>query len=462
MNSYPLVSIICTVYNKAPWLRKTIESFLDQESDFMVEILLIDDASTDDSASIIKEYSENYPENIRAFYNAENLGIAKTWVSICKEARGKYIARCDGDDFWLDPLKLKKQVEVLETSSDSKWCNTDFDIYDEKGQFVFSSGFENGTIPLADNFETMLATRGFTMASTWLVDRELMLEVNDELDLTTSDDTFNLQLDLFNKTKLTYVPEAMVAYVINQGSDSRPKDFNKILTRFNRLLKTQRDYVAKYPQSDYGKIINILLERNNQDELELVRYQYGLSGVGFEKITIYLADEEGNFKEGNTLQFSLEKAGIISFEVPEASSQIRIDLSENPSFYSQVSLVSKKTNAELKPAFTNATVVESSYFFPEQDPQLIYEISDIVGRGFVLNYQMYDVDDPKSDNYIAKAMTGHISAMNSKITELEHYKLAFEQQQQELEEMTNQYHRVISSRRWIIPTKIINFFRRNK
>ena len=79
-------------------------------ADFDYEILLIDDASTDGSKAIIDRYQDQYPDLIRAFYNSENQGIAKTWVAICQEARGFYIARCDGDDFWLDKQKLQKQL----------------------------------------------------------------------------------------------------------------------------------------------------------------------------------------------------------------------------------------------------------------------------------------------------------------------------------------------------------------
>ena len=109
----PLVSILCTVYNKEPWLAQTIDSFLAQERDFPLEILLIDDASTDGSKAIIDRYQDQYPDLIRAFYNSENQGIAKTWVAICQEARGFYIARCDGDDFWLDKQNLQKQLALL-------------------------------------------------------------------------------------------------------------------------------------------------------------------------------------------------------------------------------------------------------------------------------------------------------------------------------------------------------------
>ena len=94
----PVVSVICTVYNKENFLPKTLDSLLEQKTSFSFEVIIIDDASTDHSRNIIEEYQTRYPELIRTFYNEENLGIALTWKRVCQEARGKYIARCDGDD----------------------------------------------------------------------------------------------------------------------------------------------------------------------------------------------------------------------------------------------------------------------------------------------------------------------------------------------------------------------------
>ena len=145
----PVVSILCTVYNKAPWLEQTLASFVAQEKNFPVEILIVDDASTDSSGDIIQAFQAKHPDNVLIFSNPVNQGIAKTWVELCSKAKGKYIARCDGDDFWLDPHKLQKQVDLLEANPDSAWSNSDFDIYDESGQFVSAAGFESGTIPLA-------------------------------------------------------------------------------------------------------------------------------------------------------------------------------------------------------------------------------------------------------------------------------------------------------------------------
>lgn len=467
MMTEPLVSILCTVYNKEPWLVQTIESFLAQETDFPVEILLIDDASTDGSKSIIEDYQARYPEQIRAFYNVENLGIAKTWVAICQEARGFYIARCDGDDFWLDQHKLQKQVALLKDRPQSRWSNTDFDLYNEKGQLISQAGFENGTIPLADSFEKMLATRGFTMASTWLVERDLMLEVNAELDLTTSDDTFNLQMDLFQRTELAYLPEATVAFVINQGSDSRPKDFERIAQRFNRLMETQNHYLDKYPNSNYREMLSLLLERVNRFELDLTRKEAGLAQIGLQLVTIYLDRAGKGFNEEDILQFPLAKADSIVLNLPEDCTTIRVDLSEIPNFFQEARLLVRDSQTEVLPSFTNGIILGEAVVFPNPDPQLVYTIPrEVVGHQLQLDYQLFELDNLHSEAYIGKVLAQDLSAAKAKLNELQRETIDVQQRnsrlQKELEDISHLYNSVIHSRRWTIPTKIINFLRRKQ
>ena len=449
METTPFVSIICTVFNKEPWLKKTIDSFLVQQTEFAIEIILVDDASSDGSRSIIQDYQENYPNLIRAFYQDENQGIAKTWVAICKEARGYYIARCDGDDFWIDPLKLQKQVNLLASKPDCKWSNTDFDIYDEHGNFVSKAGFANHTIPLADTYEKMLATRGFTMASTWLVDRDLMLEVNQELDLTTSDDTFNLQLELFQRTSLAYLDEATVAYTINQGSDSRPRDFRQLERRFHKLLQTQLDYLDRYPNADFKEMTKILLERNNTYEIHLSKPTDSLSPIGMESVTIYYGDEENTYSEDRTLTKLLQKEDCLTIEIPKGTSVIRVDLSERPSYYSDVQLKDARGDV-CSPVYTNGVIVDGYYLFSEPDPQLIYDVEE---EGvYQLSYKMISVNDIAAPDYLGKVFEAEILDSRNRIKNLE----------ADLEATKAAYNSVITSRRWTIPTKILKFLRIRK
>ena len=449
METTPFVSIICTVFNKEPWLKKTIDSFLAQETEFAYEIILVDDASSDGSRSIIQDYQANYPDLIRAFYQDENQGIAKTWLAICKEARGQYIARCDGDDFWLEPLKLQKQVDLLESKPDCKWSNTDFDIYDEHGNFVSKAGFANHTIPLADTYEKMLATRGFTMASTWLVDRDLMLEGNQELDLTTSDDTFNLQLELFQRTSLAYLDEATVAYTINQGSDSRPRDFRQLERRFHKLLQTQLDYLDRYPNADFKEMTKILLERNNTYEIHLSKPTDSLSPIGMESVTIYYGDEENTYSEDRTLTKLLQKEDCLTIEIPKGTSVIRVDLSERPSYYSDVQLKDARGDV-CSPVYTNGVIVDGYYLFSEPDPQLIYDVEE---EGvYQLSYKMISVNDIAAPDYLGKVFEAEILDSRNRIKNLE----------ADLEATKAAYNSVITSRRWTIPTKILKFLRIRK
>ena len=449
METTPFVSIICTVFNKEPWLKKTIDSFLAQKTEFLFEIILVDDASTDGSRKIIADYQASHPDLIRAFYQDENLGIAKTWVTICKEARGQYIARCDGDDFWIDPLKLQKQVDLLASKPDCKWSNTDFDIYDEHGNFVSKAGFANQTIPLADTYEKMLATRGFTMASTWLVDRDLMIEVNQELDLTTSDDTFNLQLELFQRTSLAYLNEATVAYTINQGSDSRPCDFRKLERRFHKLLQTQLTYLDKYPNADFKEMTKILLDRTNTYEIRLSKPMYSLSHIGMESVTIYFGDEENTYSEDRTMTKLLQKEDNFIIDIPKGTSVIRVDLSERPSYYSEVEL--KDTSGKLiHPVYTNGVISEGYYLFSEPDPQLIYDVEP--EEAYQLNYKMISLDNPSEPDYIGKVFAAEMLDCQNRLKNLE----------SELEATKEAYNTVIHSRRWTIPTKILKFLRIRK
>ncbi|MEG1556452.1 MAG: glycosyltransferase [Bacteroidales bacterium] len=121
----PLVSIICTAYNHEPYIRQCLEGFAMQKTNFPIEVLISDDASTDKTADIIREYEAKYPEMFVTFYHKENLysqGIGFFSEELCSNAQGKYIALCEGDDYWTDPLKLQKQVNFMEKNQEFSIC----------------------------------------------------------------------------------------------------------------------------------------------------------------------------------------------------------------------------------------------------------------------------------------------------------------------------------------------------
>ena len=134
----PLVSICSITYNHAPYIRQCLDGFLMQKTNFKYEIIIHDDASTDGTAEIIKEYVEKHPDLITPVFQTENQyskGLRGFYTKfVYPRAKGKYIALCEGDDYWTDPLKLQKQVDFLEANPDYVLCSTRFTIYSQYNQ----------------------------------------------------------------------------------------------------------------------------------------------------------------------------------------------------------------------------------------------------------------------------------------------------------------------------------------
>jgi len=122
----PLVSICVLTYNHESYVEQAIESFLMQNVNFKVEILIHDDASKDDTQLILKKYEKDYPGLFKLLLQEENqrskLGGGMNPRFNYPRAKGKYIALCDGDDYWIDPLKLQKQVDILEKHDNIYIC----------------------------------------------------------------------------------------------------------------------------------------------------------------------------------------------------------------------------------------------------------------------------------------------------------------------------------------------------
>lgn len=131
------VSILCLTYNHGKYIREALDGFLSQETEYTYEILIHDDASSDETVSIIQEYVERYPSKIKPVYQRENQyskgvlgGI--TYKFQYPRARGRYLAFCEGDDFWSDPKKLKLQIEFLEKNLDYALSYHNYDVLEAK------------------------------------------------------------------------------------------------------------------------------------------------------------------------------------------------------------------------------------------------------------------------------------------------------------------------------------------
>ncbi len=122
----PLVTVSCIAYNHEKYIARALDSFLMQKTNFPFEIVIHDDASTDRTAEIIREYAARYPDVIRPMYQTENQysrGISNISGAFnFPRARGKYIAMCEGDDYWIDDTKLQRQADYMEAHPECTLC----------------------------------------------------------------------------------------------------------------------------------------------------------------------------------------------------------------------------------------------------------------------------------------------------------------------------------------------------
>ena len=132
----PILAIRCLTYNHGKYIRQCLEGFVMQKTTFPFIAIVHDDASTDDTPEIIKKYEKRYPNIIKPIYEAENQYSKRNGsIDKCLEEATpesvKYIAICEGDDYWIDPNKLQKQVDFLESHSEYIFCCTRYKIYDQ-------------------------------------------------------------------------------------------------------------------------------------------------------------------------------------------------------------------------------------------------------------------------------------------------------------------------------------------
>ncbi len=130
-NNSTTVSVCMISYNHEHFIREAIEGVLMQKTNFPIELIIGEDCSTDGTRDIVLEYAAKYPDIIRPLLPEKNLGMSKNFMETLQACTGKYIALCEGDDYWTDPYKLQKQVDFLEANEEYSICSHRYSIYHE-------------------------------------------------------------------------------------------------------------------------------------------------------------------------------------------------------------------------------------------------------------------------------------------------------------------------------------------
>ena len=180
INTEPLVSVCTITYQHVKYIKDTLDGIIAQKTDFTFELCLGEDGSTDGTREICENYARKYPEIIRLFIRDRNCPerrhykqpTAYNGLKTLEACRGKYIALCEGDDYWTDPFKLQKQVDYLEANPDCSFCFTDCQIERKKRLQEIHPNI-NKKIKL-DGIEFADQSGSIAQTCTWLVKRECL------------------------------------------------------------------------------------------------------------------------------------------------------------------------------------------------------------------------------------------------------------------------------------------------
>lgn len=247
----PLVSICSITYNHAPFIRQCLDGFLMQQCNFPIEIIINDDCSTDGTTEIIREYAEKYPDKIFPIFHEENLysqGVRGMFLNfVFPKARGKYIALCEGDDYWTDPLKLQKQVNFLESHPEYSLTCSDATVLGNSGELTWKRYDESCEVPIKD---VILKRGAWIYTASMLYRWELMQDFPD-FSRNCHVVDYPMAIHLALRGKVYFFAEKMVTYrFLTAGSWSARTSINEAY--FNSWLSEIR-MLQGYNEQSQGK-----------------------------------------------------------------------------------------------------------------------------------------------------------------------------------------------------------------
>lgn len=251
----PEVSVSCATYNHEKYIANALDSFLSQVTDFPFEIVVHDDASTDKTAKIIREYEEKYPNIVRPIYEKENQ-YSKFDGSleriITEKQRGKYIAICEGDDYWCDNKKLQKQYNYLTTHSECSLCCHNTVIHDINGNEAEKTFNDWKDVHILEDEEVFFGWNVHT--SSYFYNAQLRKEAfngTNEIGSRFRFGDFVVLTILRNKGNIVSLPDVMSVYNLNISNGASVRYYKSNKKTEMETLRQRIDYL-----NEYNKITN--------------------------------------------------------------------------------------------------------------------------------------------------------------------------------------------------------------
>ena len=285
-----MVSIRCLVYNHEPYLRQCLDGFIMQKTNFRFEAIVHDDCSTDGSASIIKEYAEKYPDIIKPIYEDENQyskGFDLAEKKIASAYKGKYIAVCEGDDYWIDPYKLQKQVDFLESHPDYGLVHTKANSYFQS-DLTIVEGTCGGVVNSIDDL--LYHNRISTLTVCYR--REIVRDYNNLFNHISSSwlmGDYPLWLFISANYKVHLIHDITAVYRVLENSASHTSDIQRSINFILSTLDVKYFFIKKLHKesqkknffySDLFELFKLCLAKNDLKQFHSILSKYNVKICG--------------------------------------------------------------------------------------------------------------------------------------------------------------------------------------
>ena len=265
----PVVSVYMITYNHDPYIAQAIEGVLIQETDFPIELVIGEDCSTDRTRKIVLEYQKKYPEIIRMITSEKNVGAKKNGKRTRALCRGKYLAFCEGDDFWHHPKKLQMQVDYLETHPECGLVHSDGVKYIvEKCKKIPYHSKKERLLNNENVVKSMIEWDYYVITCSAVVRKDLLEEIYKTCQFEFGEKflsgDFQLWLEIAYRSKVKYIDESFVTYNVLPESAIHTKDVEKKIRLLKYWLEIHIHYVNKYGGDDSMEMKKEIVRRVNR------------------------------------------------------------------------------------------------------------------------------------------------------------------------------------------------------
>lgn len=262
----PFVSVKTITYNHEKFIAQCIEGIMMQKTNFAFEYIIGEDCSTDSTMEIVQEYARRYPDVIRIITAEKNVGAVENDNRTDRACRGKYVAFCEGDDFWTDPYKLQKQVDFLEANPQYGMVHTSFSCIN--GDKLIENVWKDKKIPQGDVLDELISGN-YIATATVCIRNEFLKKIRIANQIKENKwrmGDYPLWIEVAAQSKIAYMPDVTMTYRVHPDSATHSLDWNGDFKFFQSRYQIKRYYVEKY---DRDKLLPFLDKRYHQ---ELLKY----------------------------------------------------------------------------------------------------------------------------------------------------------------------------------------------